>query len=399
MDTADLKEYLGIVVDMEKSIFMQGNIIKQLENECSGLGRENKFPEPPFPSKRPQPEKPLPPSPPDKPNIKTFNLMKRNGVASIIIVSLLMGLSLPQAGEIGILSWLIAVAEIDAFCGMAVAIITYFLCRDKDRCEKEKYQLAMNSYGQALNNYQKASSSYQIACVQIEKEYRAAICSYQDNLQKYKDNVDRDLQRVATENVKKEILMEELSKAKRLHKASSDVLQQIYDKNIIFPKYRNLVMVCSLYEYICAGRCDTLEGHEGAYNILELEIRLDRVIVQLDRVISMLERISQNQYVIYTAIQDANQQSAKILESTHQMTERLQEIQIQNQHIIHGIQSNSLATEQQTAVLSQQITALQKTSALTAYQAERTQKELHYMNRMHYLSGKYDNVFFNLPPM
>ena len=42
-----------------------------------------------------------------------------------------------------------------------------------------------------------------------------------------------------------------------------------------------MVMVCSLYEYVCSGRCDTLAGHEGAYNIWEMEIRLDKIVTQL----------------------------------------------------------------------------------------------------------------------
>mgnify|MGYP001864484039 FL=1 len=80
----------------------------------------------------------------------------------------------------------------------------------------------------------------------------------------------------------------------------------IYDKNIIFPKYRRLPLVCSLYEYFCSGRCSTLEGHEGAYNILEMEIRLDRIITQMDMVITRLESIRDGQYVLYSAIQDSN---------------------------------------------------------------------------------------------
>lgn len=43
-------------------------------------------------------------------------------------------------------------------------------------------------------------------------------------------------------------------------------LEQLYGLNIIFPKYRNMTAVCSLYEYISSGRCDTLEGQAGAYH-------------------------------------------------------------------------------------------------------------------------------------
>lgn len=216
----------------------------------------------------------------------------------------------------------------------------------------------------------------------------------------------KDQQRVKLENIKKEVLKAELSQMRELNAASKKTLEQIYDKNIVFPKYRNMVMVCSLYEYVCTGRCDTLEGHEGAYNLLELEIRLDKIVTGLDRVIELLGRIQQSQYMVYSAIQDANRQSAKILESTYQMTNQLQAFQTSNWKMLGGIQADIqrgiLAADQQSvtmAQMTQQLSALQATSALTAYQTERTRAELHYMNRMNYLSGKNDEVFFNLPPM
>jgi len=154
---------------------------------------------------------------------------------------------------------------------------------------------------------------------------KATMASYQKELEQYRNNVAEDQRRVRLENIKKDILLVELSKLREQNKSSTETLKQIYDKNIIFPKYRNLVMTCSLYEYICSGRCDKLEGHEGAYNILEMEIRLDKIITQIDRVICMLERIRESQYMVYTAIQSANQQSEKILESTYRIVDRLQE--------------------------------------------------------------------------
>lgn len=386
MDGVSLKEYLGIIVDMEKNIFLQNMIIRQLETDCARLGKETKFLEPSLPQKRSQPKRPLPPSPPSG---EVEKLTTRNVCICIAIVWIA---SLASFNLGFILLWLIGDIIYSLLFGAITAIVTRYIYREKDNREKKKYNLELNTYEQALKEYQ-------MNCKQIEQEYQAATCAYQNKLREYKDNVAKDQQRVALENTKKEILLEELSKAKCQNEASKNVLKYIYDKNIIFPKYRNLVMVSSLYEYICSGRCNTLEGHEGAYNILELEIRLDKIIIQLDRIISMLERISQNQYVVYTAIQEANQQSAKILESTYQMVDRLQDIQLSNQRLVGAVQSSTQATEKQTATIVQQIKTIQQSSAFTAYQGEQTQKELHYMNRMNYLSGKYDEIFFNQPPL
>lgn len=47
---------------------------------------------------------------------------------------------------------------------------------------------------------------------------------------------------------------------------------------------------------------------------------------------------------------------------------------------------------------TEQIEKIRQNSSITAYCAEQTQRELHYMNRMNYLSGKYDDVFDNMLP-
>ena len=59
-------------------------------------------------------------------------------------------------------------------------------------------------------------------------------------------------------------------------------LVSFYSKNIIYPKYRGLVPIAAFYEYFNSGRCDTLTGHEGAYNIYETEIRMNIIIAKLD---------------------------------------------------------------------------------------------------------------------
>lgn len=99
-------------------------------------------------------------------------------------------------------------------------------------------------------------------------------------------------------------LQSELSQINAFLEKSQEHLQTVYNKNILFPKYRNLVAMCSLYEYICAGRCSTLEGHEGAYNLYETEMRLDQIITRLDKVIANLGAIRENQFMLFSAIQD-----------------------------------------------------------------------------------------------
>ncbi len=123
-------------------------------------------------------------------------------------------------------------------------------------------------------------------------------------------------------------------------------------------------MVASLYEYFDTGRCVALEGANGAYNILETEIRLDRIISKLDVVIRRLDRIIDNQYALYEKISESNRLLSDIEENIRQ-TAYLMKTQ-----------------NFQTADLQLQIRKLQQQSKIGNYRAEQTRREVEYMNCM-----------------
>lgn len=337
MTKKELREYLGIVVDMEKNIFLQKDLINHFDRELAAIKNENlKFPDKP--------------SPPEKITVRDF-----------ILTAILLAL-----GCIGIF---IAAAFV-------IVIISGFLAE-------------LNN--ESISQYNEHNWLWLLAVIlpilwvaklligehKFTKEREA---KYQENLKQYQQKSAEIGERLRRNSIKTTFIQKERTKAEIALDASTQRLQKIYDKNIIFPKYRNLVMVCSIYEYICAGRCDKLEGHDGAYNILETEIRLDRIITELIHIVYELSSIRQNQYTLYSAIQDSNRQSARLLDSSERMASSLEGF--------HG----------EVVELNKRIASMQKTSELTAYCSERTQKELAYMNRMNYLSGRNDNVFWNVPP-
>ena len=85
-------------------------------------------------------------------------------------------------------------------------------------------------------------------------------------------------------------------------KETKENLERVYSKNSIYPKYRNLPALTSIYEYYVTGRCEELSGPYGAYNLYEDEVRKDKIISQLNTVIANLEQIKQNQYKLYEQI-------------------------------------------------------------------------------------------------
>ncbi len=343
MNSDKLKEYLSMVVDMENNLYLQQTLGRNLKNEINELSVTYSY------------TAPLAPEAPKAPVFedpgKNVKLLRNCSLIGFVLVIIVM--FVPTLGVLSIIG-----GPLFLFGGLAY-LWNLISLSDKRKAEDEKHA----EYKKRLAEYQKKLA-----------EYHADMKRYQEQIAAEK------VRRV--ENAKKhEVLIREFATLNNQYHQSKENLERLYSANIIFPKYRNLVMVTSLYEYICSGRCSTLEGHEGAYNILEMEIRLDRIVTQLDNVIKQLEKIQENQYSLYRLIQDSNRRSAQLLDATNHMALQLD------------------AFRGTSEALTARVAELQQTSALTAYHTERTQKELAYMNRMNYLTGRNDGVWNNRPPM
>ena len=95
-------------------------------------------------------------------------------------------------------------------------------------------------------------------------------------------------------------------------KKTIEAREKLYSMGVIYGKYRDYIAVSSFYDYLMAGRCDTLEGASGAYNLFEEESRAELIIGKLDTIIRSLDTIKKNQYFIYSEIQKANSSLEKI---------------------------------------------------------------------------------------
>lgn len=97
------------------------------------------------------------------------------------------------------------------------------------------------------------------------------------------------------------------------------LLTKLYELDEIYPKYRNLPALTSIYEYLVTGRCDSLTGPHGAYNLYEDELRKDTVISQLNTVIENLEKIKQNQYMLYQQVKEIQKNTSVIASELKQI--------------------------------------------------------------------------------
>lgn len=71
-----------------------------------------------------------------------------------------------------------------------------------------------------------------------------------------------------------------------------NLLAELYNQNIIHPKYRSLTAISQFYEYFDTGRCTELEGPDGAYNLYENELRQNIIIDKMDIIISQLDTLN-----------------------------------------------------------------------------------------------------------
>ena len=109
---------------------------------------------------------------------------------------------------------------------------------------------------------------------------------------------------------------------------TEQALEQYYSMDIIYSKYRKkLVAISSFYEYLSSRRCYSLEGPDGAYNIFETEIRLNIIIQKLDEAIRKLDQIKENQYMLYSAIQDSNNTTTRLYKKIDEASRTMKRIE------------------------------------------------------------------------
>lgn len=245
-----------------------------------------------------------------------------------------------------------------------IALNIYNESRASYETKLEEYENAMEDY---KNTTKRLDAEYKQTCKNIEKqsqhEYEAAVKqetaawsvkiknqqAKRDSLLKEREEALKNAENITTpEKAKFTIIKEEIETAESLLTELYKALYQLYSCNIVFPKYRNIVAISSLYEYLSSGRCDSLEGANGAYNLYESELRMNTVIGQLNQVIESLEQIKQNQYMIYSAIHNVTKQLAELNYSMDSALDSLNSIGTS----MSNMESHLAAIKENTKVIS-----------------------------------------------
>lgn len=388
MTTVELTEYLGILLDMEKEQETETQLIEKVKIQVDALGIAKEIEAP----VRNVPEKPGEPLMGEIKNKKEIYNLTSNLTMVVILglILLVVGFNMIGYGAVALgVSFLGLVIAGGSFLYMQILI-----SEENETEERNKKILAENSKKQ--KNYQERLHVY-------EHEYAQKTNEYENAYKEYKVKIEEENKRLVREEQEKAVLNTTLQQITVRKSKGAKALGKLYDMDVVYPKYRNLSMISSLYEYFASGRCSTLEGHEGAYNILEQEIRLDHIVLRLDQVIVNLEKIRQNQYMLYEAMQSVNANISRlygaVLTMNDNIKREMEAIYERQGEQIDVLCQQGKIQDQQMAELNAQIAELQKTSEVTNYINERNQRELHYMNRMNYLAGNYDNPYGNYAPV
>lgn len=317
MEYEKLKEYLSIVLDMEKNIYIQENTLQKLYRKRNSLCIKENFLTPVC-------------------KYSEFSLVDSdNGsclgfVLGIIIaiiamkIQIDMGFGAPSLLDslFKIILAIIISIVIGIACGLIIAIIGALIHKSREQ-------------------------------KQYDYEYR-------QELKEYNELKESDEQRIKNESILQTKIQQEINLLEKQYEDSKKHLDEFYDYNIIDKRYRyNIVAISSFYQYLSEKRTFCLEfdretGDRGAYNIYNEEAQRGLIISQLGKVLDKLDDIIDNQYTLQHTLIEANEKISYLYSNVDQMGRQI-----------------SASIQEQTAI--------------EAYNAERTNAELGFMNTMNAL--------------
>ena len=145
-------------------------------------------------------------------------------------------------------------------------------------------------------NNKHEDEEYQRRLSDAKKEFKQ---DYDDKLSKIESEIEKARQSLPEDKKRDAFAKDERNRLSISLSKTKEIMSKLYESNIIYPKYRNMVAMCSIYEYFATGRCTDLAGPDGAYNLYENERRQNTIIDKLDTILDQLEVIKSNQYMMY----------------------------------------------------------------------------------------------------
>ena len=235
---------------------------------------------------------------------------------------------------------------------------------NKKKVEAENKRL-MDEYQEKVKEYNDSYQRYQVALAENQRLYSERVEEGKNELKK---KIEEKKQEIATLSQETEmpssvetIIEKEIDTAENALKETYTQRNNFYNTDIVYIKYRNPVALASFCEYLVSGRCTELEGPNGAYNIYENEIRVDRITDQLDKVLVSLDQIKSNQYTIYSELVEMNTSLKSLNSSLNNAIKSIDQIE-----------KNSRVANERLAEISSNTAVTAYYSKVNAYYAKKT---------------------------
>ena len=294
MTSLETTNYLKTVAELEASVYRQEKMIESCQKEMNNSQFQPVAEYIIKPVKYQNQNKPTPPT--EKANYTPFYIM-----LAFAGVMLLLGIVLKRFTEF-------------LFISIGIVVVA-FIC-------KAKY---INPLEEEQSRYQRELEAYKLETQKKEDDYKKSTEEYK----RKKANADSIYKgKLEKYNEKKAKANTEIDKLKNTVQETKATLSRLYALEVIFPKYRNLVAMNTIYEYFASERCSELTGPNGAYNLFEAELRQNIIITKLDNVISQLEEIKQNQYILYKEMKQTNEAITAISQKMDRLMKTAKNIEL-----------------------------------------------------------------------
>jgi len=182
----------------------------------------------------------------------------------------------------------------------------------------------------------------------LDLEYKIAYETYQKRIRD-------DKIRVANELKQKELLFQQKAKLLQKMQQSKLLLKELYDRMNLNEKFRNLIPIGYMHEFLNLGISTKLEGVDGLYYLIKQELRQDQMSCTLERIVEQLDTIIENQNEIKQDLKNIDRKCDRMLDETIKMSAEV---------------SKSKEYAKQTM----------ENTATSAYYNERMDKELRYQS-------------------
>ena len=155
----------------------------------------------------------------------------------------------------------------------------------------------------------------------LPSSFQSCICDYQENIKKLekeleqleqqeKDVINNDLYitRTIPQIVKKQsYLTDMISRIEYNLEQSKKIRETVYDEGVLPERYRNIIAVASLYQFLENGICTQIKGHGGIYDTYEYHLKLKEIVDNLIEIRKDLRRIQANQEFLYDKLCDVHE--------------------------------------------------------------------------------------------